>query len=114
MVYDQKSPRPEPEAFLVVLQTLAWMPASGFSICAVTAAVGAGGSRNLGLRELNHHGFSGEKETGDRGCVLECRAGHLGRVDDAGLNQVLEDTGVHALTAAGVVAASENADCVTE
>ncbi len=60
---------------------------------AVHAAVAAGRGRNLGLGKLDNQGFSGEKETSNRGCVLECRTGHLGRVDDACLDKVLEDTG---------------------
>src|ERR1035441_717239 len=70
----------------LVLQTLAWGLRLAVLVSAVHAAVAAGWGRSLGFGKLDNHGFGGEKETGDRGCVLECRAGHLGRVDDAGLD----------------------------
>ena len=57
------------------------------------AAVAAGRDAAFCSGISTTSGFSGEKQTGDRGCVLQCRAGHLGRVDDAGLDQVLEDAG---------------------
>src|SRR6185437_4701276 len=66
-------------------------PASGDLITAVHIAVTSGQRRSLGLGKFHHHGFSGEQETGDRSCVLQCRSGHLGRVDDAGLHQILVD-----------------------
>ena len=62
-------------------------------VLAVHAAVAAGRSSSLALGKLHNEGFSGEKQTGDRGCVLQCRAGYLGRVDDASLDKVLEDAG---------------------
>ena len=62
-------------------------------VSAVHAAVAAGRGRSLGLGKLDNQGLSGEKETGDRGCVLQCCASHLSRVDDAGLDKVLEDAG---------------------
>ena len=51
----------------------------------------AGRGRSFGLGKFRNQGFGGKKEPGDRGRVLECSAGHLGRVDDAGLEKVLED-----------------------
>src|SRR6266849_1713463 len=41
----------------------------------------------LGL--VDDDGFGGEEERCDRCCVLQSRAGHLGGIDDAGLDQVL-------------------------
>jgi hypothetical protein len=49
----------------------------------------AGWSCLLGLGDLRGHGFGRQHEAGDRGCVLQSSAGYLGRVDDAGLDQVL-------------------------
>ena len=67
-----------------VLQTLAWVPLRlAVLVPAIHAAVAAGRCRRLRLWELDNQGFGGKEEAGDRGCVLECRAGHLGRVDDA-------------------------------
>jgi hypothetical protein len=40
------------------------------------------------LRQLGDEHFGGQQETGNAGGVLQGRAGHLGRVDDAGLHQV--------------------------
>src|ERR1700679_3206870 len=62
------------------------------------AAAVAGWSGLLGPRDLRDHGFGRQHEAGDRGCVLQGSAGYLGRVDDAGLDQVL------VLVGAGVVA----------
>src|ERR1700736_1001448 len=47
------------------------------------------------LRQLRHQCFCGEHESGDRSGVLQLRAGHLGRIDDAGLHQVLVFAGSH-------------------
>src|ERR1035437_6436824 len=79
--------------FLFVLQHWLGCLRLAALVHAVTAAVRAGGSRSIALGELNHQSFSGEKEASNRGCVLECRAGHLGRVDDAGLHKILVDAG---------------------
>jgi len=37
--------------------------------------------------------FSGEQETSDRSCILQCRGGYLGGIDDASLDQVFEVAG---------------------
>src|SRR3546814_7487132 len=52
------------------------------------AHVGHGRRRVLLLRPLGDHGFGGDEEAADRGGVLEGGADDLGRVDDAGLDQV--------------------------
>jgi hypothetical protein len=40
------------------------------------------------LRHFGHHGFRGDQERRDRGCILDRHANHLGRVDDALGNQI--------------------------
>src|SRR5690606_25062236 len=50
-------------------------------------------ARALFLGLVGDDGFGGEQETGDRGRVLQGSARDLGRVDDAGLDQVLELAG---------------------
>src|SRR5712671_1224239 len=40
------------------------------------------------LRHFGHHGFRGDQESRNRSCVLDRRANHLGRVDDALGDQV--------------------------
>src|SRR5258708_19543632 len=40
------------------------------------------------LRHFGHHGFGGDQESRNRGCVLDRNANHLGRVDDALRDQV--------------------------
>src|SRR5277367_2295193 len=45
--------------------------------------------RFLLLRDLGDHALGREQEPGDRRRVLQRRAGDLGRVDDAGLHEVL-------------------------
>src|SRR6185437_13600396 len=40
------------------------------------------------LRQFGHHGFGGDQERRNRGCVLDRRTDHLGRVDDALLDEV--------------------------
>ena len=42
---------------------------------------------------LHHHALGGEQKAGDRRGVLQRRAGDLGRVDDAGLDQILVGIG---------------------
>src|SRR5690554_6950600 len=55
----------------------------------VHAAHAAAGHRGSGLlRQLGHHGLSGDEEAGHGGRILERRAHDLGRVDDALLHQV--------------------------
>ena len=51
------------------------------------AVAGTGRSRLL-LRNLGDHRFGGQHQGRDGGRVLQRRAGHLGRVDDARLHQV--------------------------
>src|SRR6185503_15441041 len=46
------------------------------------------------LGELRNEGFRGQKERRDRGRVLDREADHLGRVDDARLDQVLVPLGL--------------------
>ena len=52
-------------------------------------AAGMAGRRRLLLRLLGHHRLGGEQQARDRRGVLQRRAHDLGRVDDAGLQQVL-------------------------
>src|ERR1700730_13396746 len=40
------------------------------------------------LRQFGHHGFGGDQKSRNRGCVLDRRTNHLGRVDDALLDEV--------------------------
>ena len=40
------------------------------------------------LRDVCDEAFRGEEQAGDRGGVLESAAGHLGRVNNAGLEEV--------------------------
>src|ERR1700704_2115916 len=47
------------------------------------------------LGHLSHQCFCGEHESGNRSGVLQRRAGHLGRIDDAGLHQILVFAGSH-------------------
>src|SRR3954449_1080601 len=46
------------------------------------------------LRQFGHHGFGGDQESRNRGCVLDRRTDHLGRVDDALLDEVAVFTGL--------------------
>ena len=41
------------------------------------------------VRNLADHRLGCQHKSADRSCVLESRASHLGRVDDAGFHQVL-------------------------
>src|SRR6202050_3001900 len=52
------------------------------------AAAGTGRSGLL-LRNLSDHGFGGQHQRSDRRSVLQGRTRYLGRIDDAGLHQVL-------------------------
>src|SRR5580658_4492576 len=64
---------------------------AGGLVHAVHAAAVAAACRScLLLRNFDYEGFGGEQETGNRGRVLQRRAGHLGGIDDAGLDQVFE------------------------
>src|SRR6478735_4121117 len=40
------------------------------------------------LRYLGHHGFGGDQESRNRGCILDRHANDLGRVDNARRDQV--------------------------
>src|SRR3954463_7135344 len=86
----KKGPSRNWRPFSCVPQTAAWV-ALGCLIHALTVSVTSSWGRSLLLRDLDDHGFSGEQETGDGSRVLECCSGHLGRVDNAGLHQVLVD-----------------------
>ena len=46
--------------------------------------------RSLLLRLLRDHRLGGHQQAGDRGRILQRRPHHLGRVNNAGLHQVLE------------------------
>src|SRR5262249_41397249 len=48
----------------------------------------SGSAGRLVLRQLGHHRLGGDEQTGDRGRILQRRAHDLGRVDDAGLDEV--------------------------
>src|SRR3954453_23481611 len=61
----------------------------GSEVHAAHAAVAAGHGRSVLLRLVGDDGLGGEEERRDGGGVLQRRAGDLGRVDDAGLDQVL-------------------------
>src|SRR6202162_6134455 len=52
-------------------------------------------SRFFFLGHLSHQCLGGEQGSGQRGGVLQCCASHLGRIDDAGLYQVLVFAGSH-------------------
>src|SRR5579864_4248485 len=60
---------------------------AGLEVLHASAGHPAAGALVLGL--VGDDRLGGEEERGDRGRVLEGRAGDLGRVDDAGLEQVL-------------------------
>src|ERR1700755_511776 len=55
----------------------------------------------LFVLDVSDHGFGGEHQAGDGGRVLQGSAGHLGRVDHAGSDEVFE------LLGCGVVAVAE-------
>src|SRR5207342_2033398 len=54
----------------------------------------AHGHRRLVLRQLAHRRFGGDEEAGDRRRVLKRRTNHLGRVDHAGIGEVLINLGL--------------------
>src|SRR3954465_14911687 len=76
----------------------------GSEVHAAHAAVAAGHGRSVLLRLVGDDGLGGEEERRDGGGVLQRRAGDLGRVDDAGLDQVhvLAGGGVEAPAGVGV------------
>src|SRR6478672_8177622 len=54
-----------------------------------TAATGRHtGATLVFLRYFGHHGFGGDQESRNRGCILDCHANDLGRVDNARRDQV--------------------------
>src|SRR5687768_1148263 len=62
------------------------------SVIVHPAHAAAAGRHRVGgllLRYVGHDGFRGEHQAGDGGCVLDREPDDLGRVDDAGLDQVL-------------------------
>ena len=61
------------------------------------------------LGDVGDHGFGGEHEAGDRGCVLESGAGDLGGVDNTRLDEVLVLPG-RGVEAVGVFALGNLAD----
>src|SRR5579862_7517204 len=96
---DKKGRQPRLGPFLFWTANLGWFAPFAALVHPITVSVAAGRSRrNVAFRNLDHHCLGGEEETGNRGCVLKCRPGHLGWVDNAGLHQIL----VH--TSFGVVA----------
>src|SRR3954468_11159206 len=56
---------------------------------AAHAAARRAAGRRLVFLLLDDERFRREEKSGDRRGVLQRRAGHLGRVDDAGLDQIL-------------------------
>src|SRR3954451_12846199 len=58
--------------------------ATDSEVHAAHAAVAATGHGRSLLRLVGHDGLGGEEQRGDRCGVLQCRAGYLGRVGDAG------------------------------
>src|SRR5882724_3939846 len=63
---------------------------SGSEIHAAHAAAAGGhtAAARVLLRQFGHQGFGGDQESRNRSCVLDRRANHLGRVDDALGDQV--------------------------
>ena len=57
-----------------------------------------GRSSRLGFLLLGDHAVCGEDHRGDGGGVLEGRAGHLSRVDDASLDEVFVGVGLRVVT----------------
>ena len=70
----------------------------GFDVVSWFYLADGAGDHVFFVFEVGDHGFDGQEETGDGGGVLQGDAGHLGWVNDTGLDQVFVDTG------AGVVA----------
>src|SRR5688572_29746061 len=73
------------------LRFFAW--ARDLEVHAAHAAAGHRRSR-LVLRQLAHRRFGGDEQAGDRRRVLERGTDDLGRIDHAGLGQVLVDLGL--------------------
>ena len=64
----------------------------------------------LGLGNVGYHGFRGEHQARDGGCVLQRRAGYLGGVDDAGLHQIFVDIRCGVVAVVRVLALVDFAD----
>src|ERR1700683_2013975 len=69
-----------------------------------TAVLAAGHGSGLLLGDLADHGFGGQHQSADRSRVLQGRAGDFGRIDDAGLHQVLVLRGSRVVAEVGVLA----------
>src|SRR4051794_26120528 len=54
----------------------------------------AGACAGVLLRQFGHHCFGGDQESRNRSCVLDRRTNHLGRVDDALLDEIAVFTGL--------------------
>ena len=61
---------------------------------ATATAVAVSSACGLLLLALGHQSLGGEQQGSDRSRVLEGGTGHLGRVDDPGDDQILEDAGL--------------------
>ncbi len=62
------------------------------------------------LRNLGDHGFGGQHQASDRSRVLQSSARDLGRVDDAGLHQVLVGAGSGVVAEVGLLRFVDLAD----
>ena len=50
------------------------------------------------LREVGDEALSGEEQTGDRCCILQCAAGHFGRIHDTGYDEIFVGVGGDVVT----------------
>src|SRR5690606_14677603 len=71
---------------------------------ATHAAAGAAGGSRLLLGAVGDHALGSEEQTGDRRGVLQRGAGDLGRIDDAGLHEVLVLAGGDVVAVGGLAA----------
>src|SRR5579871_1990552 len=62
------------------------------------------------FRNLRYQGFGGQHQRGDRAGVLQRGARYLGRVDDAGLDQVFELAGLRVVAEVGFLVVANTAD----
>src|ERR1700689_4621868 len=90
MIFKQKGPprRAGLSAHDATAPEAPWPPREGLVIHLRTAVP----TRSRGLlllRNLSDHGFGGQHQRSDRRSVLQGRTRYLGRIDDAGLHQVL-------------------------
>src|SRR6478672_5481262 len=73
-----------------------------------TAATGRHtGATLVFLRYFGHHGFGGDQESRNRGCILDRHANDLGRVDDALGDQVAVFAGLR-VEAVGILVLFED------